>query len=76
MSVTVQKLNMKVVSIASNERYLNSGIKAPLIIILKYLDTGYYENELYYVFITEKYKFFLIFALSGWLEVGKRNLSI
>lgn len=66
MSVTVQKLNMKVVSIASNERYLNSRIKAPLIIILKYLDTGYYENELYYVFIPEKYKLFLIFALSGW----------
>lgn len=51
MSVTVQKLNIKVISIASNERDLNSGIKVPLIIILKYLDTGYYKNEQYYVFI-------------------------
>lgn len=67
---------MKVISIASNERYLNNGIKAPLITILKYLDTWFYENELYYVFIPEKYKFFLIFALYGWLKVGKRNLSI
>lgn len=64
MSVTIQKLNMKVVS-SSNESSLNSGMKAPLIIT--YLDTRYYENEQYYVFILEKSKFFLIFALACWL---------
>ena len=39
MSVTIQKLNMKVASIDSNESSLNSAMKALLIIILKYLDT-------------------------------------
>lgn len=56
---------MKVVSRSSNKSSLSSGVKAPLII--KYLDTGYYENEQYYIFILEKSKFFLIYALSSWL---------
>lgn len=52
MSATTQKLNIKVVAVGSNQSSLNSGMKAPLIVILKYLDIRYYENKLCYMVLS------------------------
>lgn len=72
--MSIQKLNIKVVSTESNESSLNSDVKAHLII--KYLDTRYCENELCYIFIPQKKgKFFLIFVISSWLTSWKNKFK-